>query len=109
MTRDPDDNSRQQRLWTVDVASGLSAQLTYDLGNSLPVWSRDGRRLALSGRGDRFGSDVYQLAMDGSGAEELLLRLDGTQLAVPHAQFRLERRRSVVTVGPRKPPLQPPD
>lgn len=63
-----------QDIWTIDIATGKSTQLTNDTPpKNLPMWSRDGKHiLYVSLRGSYMG--VYRRASDGTGNEELLFR-----------------------------------
>jgi Tol biopolymer transport system component len=62
-------------LWLFDFARGTSSRVTTDSSSSFPVWSPDGRRLALtSGKQDAY--NLYWRPIDGSTAEERLLSSD---------------------------------
>jgi Tol biopolymer transport system component len=64
----------QQDLWTIDIASGKSAQITNDtLPRFAAMWSPDGRQIVYSSmrKGD-FG--IYRRAADGTGSEEFLFQ-----------------------------------
>jgi Tol biopolymer transport system component len=53
-------------LWLYDLARGASSRLTAKGSSSFPVWSPDGRRLALSiGR-----NDIYIRSLDGGAPEQ---------------------------------------
>jgi Tol biopolymer transport system component len=64
----------QQDLWTIDIATGKSTQITNDTqfkGNAM--WSPDGKHILYSStrKGD-WG--IYRRASDGTGGEELLFQ-----------------------------------
>jgi Tol biopolymer transport system component len=69
-----DINKGQQDLWTIDLASGKSAQVTNDaLIKVNPMWSPDGKHILYSSmRNGDWG--VYRRASDGTGNEELLFQ-----------------------------------
>ncbi len=59
-------------LWLYDLARGASSRLTAKGSSSFPVWSPDGRRLALSvGR-----NDIIVRALDGSTADRRIVTGD---------------------------------
>ena len=66
-------------LWVHDLEHGSSRALTSGIdANLLPVWSRDGRRIAFaSNRGGDW--DIYVQVADGSQPTELLLKTPGDQ------------------------------
>ena len=64
----------QQDLWTIDIASGKSTQITNDTYfKTSAMWSPDGRNILYSSmrKGD-WG--IYRRASDGTGSEELLFQ-----------------------------------
>lgn len=65
-------------IWVIDLARNIPTRLTTDPSSEqLPVWLTDGSRVAyVSQRGNETG--LYQKAVSGLGAEELLLK--GTNL-----------------------------
>jgi Tol biopolymer transport system component len=56
-------------IWTWDLARKTLTRLTQETTNSVPLWSRDGKRIAYSSEGDR---RVYWKAADGTGKVEPL-------------------------------------
>lgn len=59
-------------LWLTDLEHGRDSRLTFDSGNSNPVWSPDGAKLAFeSGRGDGTPR-IYLRASNNTGSDELL-------------------------------------
>ena len=59
-------------LWLYDLARGASSRLTAKGSSSFPVWSPDGRRLALSvGR-----NDIYVRLLDASAPDQRLVTGD---------------------------------
>ena len=57
-------------LWSIDLASGLTRQLTQDNNNSSPSWSPDGTLIAfLSDRCEK--KQVFLLPIDGGEARQL--------------------------------------
>ena len=87
-----DIRDQENDIWTWDLARETLARLTFDPGiNRVPVWTRDGKRVAFSAQ--RGGAEnIYWQAADGSGAPEPLTEIpnvsigpqafspDGTQL-----------------------------
>jgi serine/threonine protein kinase len=60
-------------IWSLDLARGVRTRLTFGpIGNTLPVWSPDGKWIAY-GSMRPSGSGIYRRPADGSGAEELLV------------------------------------
>jgi Tol biopolymer transport system component len=64
----------QQDLWTIDIASGKSTQITNDtFPRFFAIWSPDGRHIFYSSmRNGDFG--IYRRAADGTGSEEFLFQ-----------------------------------
>ena len=64
-------------IWLFDLARKIPSRFTTNLANDWrPIWSPDGREIAFSSL--RAGSwDLYLKKTDGSGQEEVLLKLDG--------------------------------
>ena len=64
----------QQDLWTIDIASGKSTQITNDtFPRFAAMWSPDGRHIFyVSMRKGDFG--IYRRAADGTGSEEFLFQ-----------------------------------
>jgi len=59
-------------VWIFDLARATLQRLTFDPGlNRVPIWSRDGRRVAFSREIDG-GEEVFWQAADGSGRPEPL-------------------------------------
>ena len=64
----------QRDIWTYDIATGKSKQVTNDLHpKNQAIWSRDGRQILYVSFRDNYNG-VYRRAADGSGSEELLFR-----------------------------------
>jgi eukaryotic-like serine/threonine-protein kinase len=68
-------------VWTLDLARGVKARLTFDSSTHLrPVWSHDGSRIIFSS--NRKGSfHIYHKASNGAGTDELLLDSDADDQA----------------------------
>ena len=65
-------------VWTLELARGVMSRLTSgSSGELMPVWSRDGRRIAY-----KSGNSFYQMASSGTGDPELLLS-DAGAFAAP--------------------------
>ena len=63
-----------REIWVLELARGLSTRITYNGGRS-PKWSPDGKQSYYwNGRG------IHRKAADGSGEEELLLKVGGNAL-----------------------------
>jgi hypothetical protein len=71
------DPAQQTRdVWLVDLARNLPSRFTFDPADDLaPVWSPDGSRLVFARRQSGYRG-LYQKALSGSGAEELVLSED---------------------------------
>ncbi len=67
-------NGGQRDVWVMEMARGLSTRLTFNGGGS-PQWSPDGKQLYYWN-----GKGIQQKAADGSGGEELLLKVGGSEL-----------------------------
>jgi len=67
-------NTGQSDLWTIDIATGKSVQLTNDSQfKSAAMWSPDGKYILYSSmRSGDWG--IYRRASDGTGSEELLFQ-----------------------------------
>lgn len=65
-------------IWKVDLEQGTPSKLTTnDAQDTDPVWSPDGKEIVFAS--DRSGQlGLYRKAADGSGPEELLLTVDGS-------------------------------
>jgi len=66
-------------VWLVDVTRGVMSRFTFDPSiENLPLWSRDGRRVAL--RSTRNGLyDLFEKPASGAGDEQLLLKTAETK------------------------------
>jgi Tol biopolymer transport system component len=66
------DDGKNSDLWQIDLIKGTSTRFTFDPGgDTQPVWSADGRRIAwISNRDGSTG--IYSKPADGTGTEELL-------------------------------------
>ena len=77
-----DVREQQNDIWVWDVARQTLTRLTFDPGlNRVPVWTRDGRRIAYTVAGGDTEIAFWTLA-DGSGAPEELQQGEG-KMAVP--------------------------
>jgi eukaryotic-like serine/threonine-protein kinase len=69
-----DVRDQEQDVWIWDLARATLQRLTFDPGlNRVPVWSRDGHRLAFSRTLDNT-EEVYWQSADGSGIAEPLTK-----------------------------------
>ncbi|CAN5535409.1 hypothetical protein BH10ACI2_BH10ACI2_10300 [soil metagenome] len=69
-----DAQSGSTDIWTLDLVRGVMSRLTSDPnGDWKPLWSADGSRIAWGSDRKTGLYDIYQMAADGSGSEELLL------------------------------------
>jgi serine/threonine-protein kinase len=60
-------------VWVYDLERASLTRVTFEAGNTFPVWTPDGRRLTFSS--SRGGAmNLYAVAPDGSGAPERLTR-----------------------------------
>jgi Tol biopolymer transport system component/mono/diheme cytochrome c family protein len=58
-------------VWVLDVSTGKATQITSDAApHTSPVWSPDGKQIAYVSN----QNDVYRIASDGSGKEELIYK-----------------------------------
>ncbi|MFY9528010.1 MAG: protein kinase, partial [Candidatus Acidiferrales bacterium] len=67
-----DEHNGKHFIRVQDLQRGVSARLTDGGDEQIPVWSRDGKRISFSSAA--FGADIYDIAADGSGAPQLLLK-----------------------------------
>ena len=63
-------------IWVLDLASGATTRLDVNVPGMSPLWSPDGKSIALYGKGG-----IYRETADGSGESQLLLKTD--LLSVP--------------------------
>ncbi|MBI1955765.1 MAG: PD40 domain-containing protein [Acidobacteria bacterium] len=59
-------------IWVYDIARATLSRLTYDGGNTAPLWSPDGKRIVYSSASGGRPSNLFWKAADGSGQEERL-------------------------------------
>ncbi|HET9361512.1 MAG TPA: protein kinase [Vicinamibacterales bacterium] len=65
-------DGNNQDIWQIDLSKGTSTRFTFDPGgDTQPVWSADGSRIAWISNRDGF-TGIYAKPADGSGTEELL-------------------------------------
>ena len=70
--RDP--QTQAQDLWVIDLERNLPTRLTSISATAqAPIWSPDGKQVLFANRKED-GSGLYQLAANGVGTEELLLK-----------------------------------
>jgi eukaryotic-like serine/threonine-protein kinase len=69
-----DSETQNRDIWLIEIASGKTTRFTSDPAwEAFPTWSPDGSRIAFtSNRGGGF--DLYQKAVNGTGAEELFYK-----------------------------------
>ena len=108
-----------QDLWILDMERGSKSRLTFEAGNSDPIWTADGKRIVYSSNRDGSHIKPYIKSADGIGEPELLwdspdeafpmdLSHDGRWLAVEHNRFQSEQEQGteiwlVDLTGERKP------
>ena len=63
-------------IWTVELATGVTTRLDVNVPGMSPLWSPDGKSIALYGKGG-----IYQETADGAGESRFLLKTD--LLSVP--------------------------
>ena len=69
-------------IWVLDFARGVRTRLTFGpVQNTGPVWSPDGKWIAYASLRNRLSS-LYRKRSDGSGAEEMLLSDDQSDMPV---------------------------
>jgi Tol biopolymer transport system component len=70
-------------VWLMDLRRHVTERFTFQPSvDNVPVWSADGRTIAFaSERGG--GLDIYQRSTNGSGPDELLLKLDASPIMFP--------------------------
>lgn len=67
----------QNDIWVADVTRGSLTRLSYDVGeDETPAWSPDGSTVAWAASRTDLVRGVFKRPADGSGNEELILRLD---------------------------------
>jgi eukaryotic-like serine/threonine-protein kinase len=66
-------NSSNRDIWIYDLARGNASRLTFnDAEDNVPVWTRDGTRLAYANARSSY-DDIYLQSSSGLGGEELLV------------------------------------
>jgi len=75
-----DEHNGKHFIRVRDLQRGVSARLTDGGNEQMPMWSRDGKRIAYSAAA--FSSDAYEVPADGSGASQLLL--NGHAMGIPN-------------------------
>jgi hypothetical protein len=74
-------------VWTIDVARGVPVRLTFDAaGDTVPVWSPDGREIVFASGRDSGGllpGALYRRAASGAGTDELVYSAGVSELVVP--------------------------
>ena len=58
-------------IWALDLATGVNTRLDVNVPGMSPLWSPDGKSIALFGKGG-----IYRETADGAGESQLLLRTD---------------------------------
>jgi len=58
-------------IWALNLATGVTTRLDVNVPGMSPLWSPDGKSVALYGRGG-----IYRETADGAGESQLLLRTD---------------------------------
>jgi len=80
VTRWTDGNFSSRDLWILDLKQHVRTRLTFDTTADSPVWTPDGRRIAFRkapGGVSSFGSQIFWVPADGSGAPESLVTAPG--------------------------------
>ena len=67
-------------MWVYDLLRAAPTRLTFEGGNSSPVWSPDGRRVVFSAAWTRTSANLYVVNADGSGKPERLTTSDFAQI-----------------------------
>src|SRR5690242_17544378 len=63
------------RLYVADLPNGMPRRVTsQDVGEFYPVWSPDGKSLAFVTWNDKFGGQIYKVAVDAKGAPQQLTK-----------------------------------
>ena len=71
-----DEHNGKHFIRVYDLQRGVSTRLT-DVGEEhIPVWSRDGKRISYNSAA--FDGDIYEVAADGSGAPQVILKGEAT-------------------------------
>jgi Tol biopolymer transport system component len=69
-------------VWVLDIARGVQTRLTFGpVENDAPVWSPDGKWIVYTSLSSNIHSKLYRKPSDGSGAEELLVSDDQSDVA----------------------------
>ena len=68
-------------IWIYEIERGVMTRFTFNgAGNSMPVWTPDGQRIAFTSLGDKGVPNLYWKRADGAGDAQSLLDS-------PHAQY----------------------
>jgi len=91
-------------IWLIDLLRGSLSRVTWDSGSVVPVWSRDGARLAFGTkpRGRLFGFEIRWSPTNARGAAETLLPSEVSQLPgdfTPDGRALLFERNGTSTSG----------
>ena len=72
--------AREKDIFTFDLVTGTTTQITFDEDNDDPTWSPDGKRIAFARPGaSGIGGDLFVKPADNSGAEQPVLSQPGYQ------------------------------
>jgi serine/threonine-protein kinase len=70
----------EKDIFTFDLLTGTTTQITFDENNDDPTWSPDGKRIAFTKTGvTGIGGDLYVKPADNSGPEQSVLTQPGNQ------------------------------
>jgi Tol biopolymer transport system component len=73
-------DAAEKDIFTFDLVTGTTTQITFDQDNDDPIWSPDGKRIAYTKTGATgIGGDLFVKPADNSGAELPLFSQPGNQ------------------------------